>query len=205
MFCDLTSKASNTQSITSDDISEDTVKTSNKNISPNSKVDLLIANACLKYAQSNNVACATEGQLIGLSAGQQSRVHSVKLACSKSLLWISRHSNVGLEKVAELLSQKNSFQDVINLSTNYMEDNLQPNLDFSVSLGMLIPFQIFFLKKNVASDAFFPFSDSIIEASKIGVNYITQTGGSIRDDDVVEECNKRNIVMFFTGKRIFTH
>lgn len=179
----------NTQQITENDLTPDKIVTKhNGDIGTDAKRDLIIANACLKFAQSNNVACATEGQLIGLSAGQQSRVHSVQLACNKAKIWITRHTS------DQCFPDKNlPFQDLINETTRSAEI-LSPGesaSQYTISL---------------ASDAFFPFPDSIaVAAASINVRYVTQTGGSMRDDLVIDECNQKNIVMFFTGKRIFTH
>jgi phosphoribosylaminoimidazolecarboxamide formyltransferase/IMP cyclohydrolase len=186
--CMALSQATNKLSITRDDLERSNIATMNREITDTSKLDLILANACLKYAQSNNVACATEGQLIGLSAGQQSRVHSVRLACEKARIWCNRHSAEGIRIVKE--SKGIAFQERVNLSTTKAESMASSSSSFEISL---------------ASDAFFPFPDSITVASKIGVKYITQAGGSVRDDLIVDECNRHGMVMFVTGKRIFTH
>lgn len=154
------------------------------------KLDLVVANAALKFAQSNNVACAYQGQIIGLSAGQQSRVHSVRLACHKARVWINRHSATSLSLVHSLSNEP--FQEKINKTTAIAEEAV--SLESDVVQGIVL-----------ASDAFFPFPDSITEANKVGVRFISQPGGSLRDKEVIEECDRHGIVMYFTGKRIFTH
>lgn len=184
----------NTLQITEEDLISERIVTRDKTSLPkNAQLDLIVANACLKYAQSNNVACAAEGQLIGLSAGQQSRVHSVRLACQKAAIWLRRHEESHLGAVEKLRAQHVPFQDIINRTTTAAEAaTANANVDHNYLLSL-------------ASDAFFPFPDSITEAAAIGVRYVTQTGGSMRDDLVIDECNAHNITMIFTGKRIFTH
>lgn len=189
--CMALSQATNSLSVTLADLDIEKIVTANKQISDAAKLDLLVANACLKYAQSNNVACATQGQLIGLSAGQQSRVHSVRLACQKAKIWLNRHGDECIEAVQK--SKGSPFQDRINASTTIAEDDdTEPDWGGNYEISL-------------ASDAFFPFSDSITVASNIGVKNITQAGGSVRDDLVIEECDRHRMVMFVTGKRIFTH
>jgi phosphoribosylaminoimidazolecarboxamide formyltransferase / IMP cyclohydrolase len=146
--CMALSQATNTLSVTLADLDISKIVTANKEISDAAKLDLLVANACLKYAQSNNVACATQGQLIGLSAGQQSRVHSVRLACQKARVWLNRHGEECIEAVQK--SKGSPFQDRINASTTIAEDEDSCGGNYEISL---------------ASDAFFPFSDSITVAS----------------------------------------
>lgn len=183
----------NNETITESDMTPDKIVTENKNLPDFAKVDLVVANASLKYAQSNNVACATNGQLIGMSAGQQSRVHSVRLACSKAQTWLNRHREDDLKNLESIISDtKLSFQDKINASTQYSEKS-SSNTEFQD------------VDISLASDAFFPFSDNIDELAQIRVKYITQAGGSLRDNDVIAKCDHYGITMVFTGKRIFTH
>lgn len=192
----------NTMSVTLNDLASSKIVTRAPEVGiPDSgKLDLLVANACLKYAQSNNVACAVEGQLIGLSAGQQSRVHSVRLACSKAKVWLARHSPAGIERIETLVAKGLPFQDVINLSTNAAEASGGAAEASGEASGDASTWRV-----ALASDAFFPFADSITEMLPINVRYVSETGGSLRDADVVAECNKHDITMVFTSKRIFTH
>ena len=113
-------------------VSEKIVTKNNTDIGIVAKRDIIVANACLKFAQSNNVACVTEGQLIGLSAGQQSRVHSVRLACHKAAVWITRHITFSKDNVLQLKSDKNiHFQDIINQTTREAEFQTTKQFDGS--------------------------------------------------------------------------
>lgn len=181
-------------------------------------VDLLVANACLKYAQSNNVACAYQGQLVGLSAGQQSRVHSVRLACQKADVWKRRHHSAAIAMLEQFRDDVKP-QDRINATTAMAEDCsrfleeygslLREDSDFTVR-QLLIPFiaqnkNSFQPELSMASDAFFPFPDSIHAAARNNIKFISQPGGSTRDDEVTEACREHGIWMVHTGVRIFTH
>lgn len=160
-----------------------------KEFTDEQKRDLIVANIALKYAQSNNVAFALDGQIIGLAAGQQSRVDCVKLAVRKVQTWFLRQI-VDLEFV-----KGTKRQDKVNQIVNYIDQNrerllLEMSFDMDVCL---------------ASDAFFPFPDSIEIASKVGTTAVLQPGGSIADKLVVESCKNNNITMAFSGLRLFTH
>ena len=188
--------------------------TKNKTIPADAVTDLIISLITLKYTQSNSVCFAADGQAIGVGAGQQSRIHCTRLAGSKADLWHLRQSDkvLGLQ-FAEGIGRpdKNNIIDVY-LSDEY-EDVLGDDMwkkNFAVRPE---PFtkeeQREYLSKitgvSLGSDAFFPFSDNIERAKKSGVSYIAQPGGSVRDDLVIEACDKYGIAMAFTGMRLFHH
>ncbi|MCM1272405.1 MAG: phosphoribosylaminoimidazolecarboxamide formyltransferase [Clostridium sp.] len=190
------------------------IVTKNKAMTEQAKIDLAIAMITLKYTQSNSVCYAKGGQAIGIGAGQQSRIHCTRLAGQKADNWFLRQS----PKVLNL-----PFQDGIgradrdNTIDVYMSDDYMDVLADGT-------WEKFFTKKPevftreekrawldqmqdvaLGSDAFFPFGDNIERASKSGVKYIAQPGGSIRDDNVIETCDKYDMVMCFTGIRLFHH
>ena len=192
----------------------DNVVTENKALSEDAKRDLIVALITLKYTQSNSVCFAKDGQAIGVGAGQQSRIHCTRLAGSKADIWHLRQS----EKVLNLPflpsvgrpARDNAID--IYISEDY-EDVLADGIWQGIFTEQPKPFtreeQKAYLAtiKGVAlgSDAFFPFGDNIDRAAKSGVSYIAEPGGSIRDDNVIETCNKYNMVMAFTGMRLFHH
>ena len=181
------------------------VVTENKEISQQPKIDLIIALITLKYTQSNSVCYAKGGQAIGIGAGQQSRIHCTRLAGSKADNWFLRQN----PKVLNL-----PFKE--NIGRADSEDYMDVLADGEWERVFTEKPEVFtkeekraWLDKNtdvaLGSDAFFPFGDNIERAYKSGVKYIAQPGGSIRDDNVIETCNKRNIAMCFTGMRLFHH
>ena len=186
------------------------IPTKNKNFTPQAKRDLLTALITLKYTQSNSVCYAKGGQAIGIGAGQQSRVHCTRLAGNKADFWFLRQC----PKVLELPFKKGVKRpDRDNAIDVYLGgetfDDSWKNL-FSVKPAPLTADdKISWLKNlrgvSLASDAFFPFGDNIERAYKSGVEFIAQTGGSIRDDNVIETCDKYNIAMAFTHIRLFHH
>lgn len=186
------------------------VPTKNKKFTPEAVRDLLIALITLKYTQSNSVCYAKGGQAIGIGAGQQSRVHCTRLAGNKADYWYLRQC----PKVLELPFKKNIKRpDRDNAIDVYLggetfDDNWQDI--FTVKPAPLTADdKIAWLENlrgvSLASDAFFPFGDNIERAHKSGVDFIAQTGGSIRDDNVIETCDKYNIAMAFTHIRLFHH
>ncbi len=186
------------------------VPTKNKNFTPEAVRDLLIALITLKYTQSNSVCYAKGGQAIGIGAGQQSRVHCTRLAGNKADYWFLRQC----PKVLELPFKKNIKRpDRDNAIDVYLggetfDDSWQDI--FTVKPAPLTADdKISWLENlrgvSLASDAFFPFGDNIERAHKSGVEFIAQTGGSIRDDNVIETCDKYNIAMAFTHIRLFHH
>ena len=190
------------------------VPTHNKTFTPEAKRDLIIALITLKYTQSNSVCYVKDGQAIGIGAGQQSRIHCTRLAGSKADTWWLRQC----PKVMNLpLKEGIRRADRDNTIDVYISDDHDDVLRDGV-------WQQFFTEKpailtreekrdwiaqntNVAlgSDAFFPFGDNIERAHKSGVQYIAQAGGSIRDDNVIETCDKYDIAMAFTHVRLFHH
>lgn len=190
------------------------VITDNKNIPENAKNDLLLSLITLKYTQSNSVCYAKDGQAIGIGAGQQSRIHCTRLAGQKADNWYLRQAPKVLNlKFIEGLSRPNRDNAIdVYISDDYM-DVLADGLWEEVFAEKP---EIFTREERKAwvstlsdvslgSDAFFPFSDNIDRAAKSGVKYIAQPGGSIRDDVVIEACNKYGIAMAFTGIRLFHH
>ncbi len=190
------------------------IVTKNKTLPEDKAIDLIISLITLKYTQSNSVCFAADGQAIGVGAGQQSRIHCTRLAGNKADLWHLRQSDkvLGLQ-FAEGIGRpdKNNIIDVY-LSDEY-EDVLGDDVwkkNFAVRPE---PFtkeeQKAYLSKitgvSLGSDAFFPFSDNIERAKKSGVSYIAQPGGSVRDDLVIEACDKYGMAMAFTGMRLFHH
>ena len=188
--------------------------TVNKEIPEDAVRDLLIALITLKYTQSNSVCYVKDGQAIGIGAGQQSRVHCTRLAGNKADNWWLRQNPSVLE-----LPFKDSIRrpDRDNTIDVYISDDYEDILADGI-------WEQFFTEKpapltrkekkvwlhklhgvSLGSDAFFPFGDNIERAHRSGVEYIAQAGGSIRDDNVIETCDKYNIAMAFTGLRLFHH
>lgn len=190
------------------------IVTKNKELTDGAKRDLLIALITLKYTQSNSVCYAKDGQAIGVGAGQQSRIHCTRLAGGKADLWhLRQHDKV--------------------LSLPFLESVKRPDRDNAVDIYLSADcedvladgcWQNFFTEKpepftqkeqkeylagisgvSLGSDAFFPFGDNIERANKSGVSYVAEPGGSIRDDNVIETCDKYNMVMAFTKMRLFHH
>ncbi len=190
------------------------VVTANKNIPQNAVRDLLVSLITLKYTQSNSVCYAFDGQAIGVGAGQQSRIHCTRLAGTKADTWmLRRHPKVlGLPFLETLgrADRDNVIDGYINKNEedvcadgiwqNYFKTRPEPltNAEAAEYLSGISGV-------SLGSDAFFPFGDNVERAKKSGVSYIAQPGGSIRDDLVIEACDKHNIAMAFTGMRLFHH
>ena len=190
------------------------IVTENKELPEDAKRDLLIALITLKYTQSNSVCYAKGGQAIGVGAGQQSRIHCTRLAGNKADIWFLRQH----PKVMNLPFVENIRRpDRDNTIDVYISDDYEDVLADGV-------WQQFFTTKpepltkeekkewlanfsgvSLGSDAFFPFGDNLERAKRSGVQYVAQPGGSIRDDNVIETCNKYNMTMSFTGIRLFHH
>ena len=190
------------------------IVTNNKELPESAKIDLIVALIVLKYTQSNSVCYAKGGQAIGIGAGQQSRIHCTRLAGQKADNWLLRQH----PRVLELpFVEKIGRADRDNTIDVFISD--EP--DEVIAEGR---WQKFFTEKPVpltreekrawldqqtgvalGSDAFFPFGDNIERAHRSGVSYVAQPGGSIRDDNVIETCNLYNMVMAFTGMRLFHH
>ncbi len=190
------------------------VVTKNKELPDNAKIDLAIAMITLKYTQSNSVCYVKDGQAIGIGAGQQSRIHCTRLAGNKAdIWWLRQHEKVlNLDFVDGL-----GRADRDNAIDVYISDEHDDVLAEGVWQTKFKTKPEVFTKEeqrewldklqNVAlgSDAFFPFGDNIERAKKSGVKYIAQPGGSVRDDNVIETCDKHDMVMAFTGIRLFHH
>lgn len=191
------------------------IVTDNKTMSEAAKRDLMISMITIKYTQSNSVCYVKDGQAIGIGAGQQSRIHCTRLAGNKADFWYLRQAPkvlaldfvdgigradrdntidiyIGDNSVEELLSSDN-WKRV--LKTRPEEFTKEEKKEFLKSLTDV----------SLGSDAFFPFGDNIERAYQSGVKYIAQPGGSVRDDNVIEACNKYGIVMAHTGLRLFHH
>ena len=190
------------------------IPTKNKTFTENAKRDLIISLITLKYTQSNSVCYVKDGQAIGIGAGQQSRIHCTRLAGSKADEWWLRQCpkvmNLPFKKGIRRADRDNTIN--IYISDEY-EDVLQDGVWQQFFTECPEPLtreeRKDWIAKNtgvaLGSDAFFPFGDNIERAHKSGVEYIAQAGGSIRDDHVIDTCDKYNIAMAFTGVRLFHH
>lgn len=190
------------------------VVTENQEIPKESKIDLAIAMITLKYTQSNSVCYAKGGQAIGIGAGQQSRIHCTRLAGQKADNWWLRQSPqvLGLQFVDGIKRADRDNAIDLYMGEDYMDvlaDGAWENI-FKVKPPVFTAEEKrAWLDKNtdvaLGSDAFFPFGDNIERAHKSGVKYIAEPGGSVRDDHVIDTCNKYGMVMSFTGIRLFHH
>ena len=190
------------------------IPTKNKTFTEDAKRDLIISLITLKYTQSNSVCYVKDGQAIGIGAGQQSRIHCTRLAGSKADEWWLRQCpkvmNLPFKKGIRRADRDNTIN--IYISDEY-EDVLQDGVWQQFFTECPKPLtreeRKEWIAKNtgvaLGSDAFFPFGDNIERAHKSGVEYIAQAGGSIRDDHVIDTCDKYNIAMAFTGVRLFHH
>ncbi|MCM1164646.1 MAG: phosphoribosylaminoimidazolecarboxamide formyltransferase [Lachnospiraceae bacterium] len=188
--------------------------TKNKNIPESALNDLAIAMITLKYTQSNSVAYACGGQAIGIGAGQQSRIHCTRLAGTKADNWYLRQSPTVMELQFVDDIRRADRDNAIDLYIG--EDYMDVLAEGEWQKIFKVKPEIFTREKKrewldtmkgvaLGSDAFFPFGDNIERAHKSGVEFIAQPGGSIRDDNVIETCDKYNIAMAFTGIRLFHH
>lgn len=192
----------------------DNIVTKNKQLSDEAKRDLVVALITLKYTQSNSVCYAVDGQAIGVGAGQQSRIHCTRLAGTKADLWHLRQHPKVMELVFAADLKRQDYNNTIDLYlSDYAEEVIGDNVWQKYFAVRPEPFTreekkayLSTLKGvSLGSDAFFPFSDNIERAVASGVSFIAQPGGSIRDDAVIECCDKFNMVMAFTGLRLFHH
>lgn len=190
------------------------IPTANKDFPAAARRDLMIALITLKYTQSNSVCYAKDGQAIGIGAGQQSRIHCTRLAGNKAdIWWLRQHPSVmslpwidGIRRadrdntIDVYISE--DHDDVLRDGTWQMFFKERPEI-------LTMDEKKEWIAKNtkvaLGSDAFFPFGDNIERAHKSGVEYIAQAGGSVRDDNVIDTCNKYGIAMAFTGVRLFHH
>ena len=190
------------------------IVTENKELPEDAKIDLIVSLITLKYTQSNSVCFAYDGQAIGVGAGQQSRIHCTRLAGTKADTWFLRQhpKTLGLKFRADLgrANRDNVIDGYINgneedvcadgIWQNYFTEQPAP-----ITAAERAEWLGSFKGLALASDAFFPFADNIKRAYASGVTYIAEPGGSIRDDLVIEECDKKGMVMAFTGMRLFHH
>ena len=190
------------------------IVTENKELSDDAKRDMMISLITLKYTQSNSVCYVKDGQAIGIGAGQQSRIHCTRLAGNKADIWWLRQAPKVLSlQFADGIKRADRDNAIdVYISDEYMDvlaDGAWEKI-FKVKPPVFTKEeQRAWLDKNtdvtLGSDAFFPFGDNIERAHKSGVKYIAQPGGSIRDDNVIDTCNKYGMVMSFTGIRLFHH
>ena len=190
------------------------IVTDNKEIPEDKKTDLVISLITLKYTQSNSVCYVKDGQAIGIGAGQQSRIHCTRLAGNKAdIWWLRQHPKVlGLQFVDNIRRPDRDNAIDVYISDEH-DDVLAEGVwqnTFKVKPEVLTEAEKKeWLAKNtgvcLGSDAFFPFGDNIERAHKSGVEYIAQAGGSVRDDHVIDTCDKYGITMAFTGVRLFHH
>ena len=190
------------------------IVTNNKELTKEAKIDLAIAMITLKYTQSNSVCFAKGGQAIGIGAGQQSRIHCTRLAGSKADNWWLRQSpevlNLPFREDVKRVDRDNAID--LYIGEDYMDvlsDGAWENIFTTKPEVFTREAKRAWLDKmegvSLGSDAFFPFGDNIERAHRSGVKYVAEPGGSIRDDNVIETCDKYNMVMAFTGIRLFHH
>ena len=190
------------------------IVTENKELPDNAKIDMIVSLITLKYTQSNSVCYVKDGQAIGIGAGQQSRVHCTRLAGQKADNWYLRQSPqvLNLQFVDGIKRADRDNAIDVYIGEEYM-DVLEEGAWQKI---FKVKPPVFTREEKrawldgmkgvtIGSDAFFPFGDNIERAHKSGVQYIAQPGGSVRDDNVIEVCNKYGIVMAFTGIRLFHH
>ena len=190
------------------------IPTVSKNFTEEAKRDLMIALITLKYTQSNSVCYVKDGQAIGIAAGQQSRIHCTRLAGNKADIWWLRQCpkvlNLPFKPGIRRADRDNTidvynsddYEDVLAEGTwqNFFTEKPEPLTREEKKAWIAQN-----TKVSLGSDAFFPFCDIIERAHKSGVEYIAQAGGSVRDDNVIETCDKYGITMAFTGVRLFHH
>ena len=190
------------------------IVTKNKDLTKEAKIDLAIAMITLKYTQSNSVCYAKGGQAIGIGAGQQSRIHCTRLAGSKADNWWLRQSpqvlNLPFRDDVKRVDRDNAID--LYIGEDYMDvlaDGAWENVFTTKPDVFTKEAKREWLDKMegvaLGSDAFFPFGDNIERAHRSGVKYVAEPGGSIRDDNVIETCDKYDMVMAFTGIRLFHH
>lgn len=190
------------------------IVTENKDMSESAKRDLIISLITLKYTQSNSVCYVKDGQAIGIGAGQQSRIHCTRLAGNKADTWFLRSHdkvlNLPFKEGLRRADRDNAIDVYISEEHNdILRDGSWENVFTKKPEVLTMEEKKEYLAKMtdvcLGSDAFFPFGDNIERAYKSGVKYIAEAGGSIRDDNVIDTCNKYNMVMSFIGTRLFHH
>ncbi len=190
------------------------IPTKAKNFTPEALRDLMIALITLKYTQSNSVCYVKDGQAIGIGAGQQSRIHCTRLAGNKADIWWLRQCpkvmNLPFKEGIRRADRDNTID--VYISDDYedvLADGTWENFFTEKPAPLTREEKKAWVAQNkgvaLGSDAFFPFGDNIERAHKSGVEYIAQAGGSVRDDNVIETCDKYGMTMAFTGIRLFHH
>ena len=198
----------------SDDCLFENIPTDNKNMTEEAKRDLKIALITLKYTQSNSVCYVKDGQAIGIGAGQQSRIHCTRLAGNKAdIWWLRQHPKVlnlpWIDKIRRA-DRDNTIDVYISEDhDDVLAEGVWQNFFTEKPSVLTMEEKKEWISKNtqvsLGSDAFFPFGDNIERAHNSGVQFIAQAGGSVRDDNVIETCNKYGITMAFIGIRLFHH
>ena len=190
------------------------IVTANKDLPESAIQDMIVSLITLKYTQSNSVCFAHRGQAIGVGAGQQSRIHCTRLAASKAENWFMRQCDKVLNLPFLPTLGRPDRNNVIDI---YISDECEDLLAHGVWQKYFTEKPELFTKEDkkavlktingvvLGSDAFFPFSDNIDRAAKSGVSYVVQPGGSVRDDVVIKACDDKNMIMSFTGMRLFHH
>lgn len=190
------------------------IPTKNKDIPADAQRDLMIALITLKYTQSNSVCYVKDGQAIGIGAGQQSRIHCTRLAGNKAdIWWLRQHPKVMNLPFVEKIRRADRDNTIdIYISDDYMDvlaDGEWQKFFSEKPEPLTREEKQAWIAQNtgvaLGSDAFFPFGDNIERAHKSGVQFVAQAGGSVRDDHVIETCDKYGITMAFTGVRLFHH
>lgn len=190
------------------------IPTQNKTFTEEARRDLMIALITLKYTQSNSVCYVKDGQAIGIGAGQQSRIHCTRLAGNKAdIWWLRQHPKVINLPFVEKIRRADRDNTIdIYISEDYMDvlaDGEWQKFFTEKPEPLTMEEKKAWIAQNtnvaLGSDAFFPFGDNIERAHKSGVQYVAQAGGSVRDDHVIETCDKYGIAMAFTGVRLFHH
>ena len=189
------------------------IVTEKKDLSEDVKRDMILSLINLKYTQSNSVCYTYNGQVVGCGAGQQSRIHCTRLAGSKvDIWWLRHHERVQNLKFVDGLSRAEKDNAIDQFLSNDITDEEKlawANVFKEIPRELTKEEKADWMSKltgvTLGSDAFFPFSDNIDRANKSGVSYVIQPGGSVRDDAVIEACDKYGMVMAFTGIRLFHH
>lgn len=174
------------------------IVTDKRDTSHQNREDMIIASISIKYAQSNSIAFAYNGQLIGLGAGQQNRLDCIRLAGNKALLWWLRNNKDTIKLFDSEFDTSNiTGQNRLSVFYDFLNNHINPEFKKNIQESMN--------NISMSSDGFIPFSDNIFEAAKYGVSHIVNPGGSKSDNNVIMECDKRGMVMFHTGQRLFFH
>lgn len=189
------------------------IVTDNKNITEDAKRDLLISMITLKYTQSNSVCFVLDGQVIGVGAGQQSRIHCTRLAASKADIWYLRQHprvlNLSFKKGISRPNKDNVIDQYLRDDTTLVEMREWSEVLNEMPKRLTREEKASWISNlsgvSLGSDGFFPFRDNIDRAFQSGVKYIVQPGGSVRDDIVIKACNEYNIAMVCSNIRLFYH